>query len=297
MLPPLSAAPSAGTASEPARPLTAAHSVNGYNINEASRACGLSPSVLRIWELRYGWPSPKRKANGYRYYQQHQVEELRRAADLVRNGMPISALIIDGMPKWPNDEAKIPRHIPLAATKALPMAPRHDLARLQAGLIEALERHRGSQVLELVQRAAWVCRPQEEATHVLVPALTALTELRRGERPLAEAAPVKALVHNRCLQLLRQARVDKPAVRIVPHSDSDRTLAALTALLLGQRGVAAVAHLDAGLPPAGKRLVAADEPPVQLPAGALGLVGTIGDDRAPGLDQLVLRDQPLPWRL
>ena len=281
--------------SSPAAPASTA-APQALNINDASKACGLSPSVLRIWELRYGWPNPKRKANGYRYYQQHQVEELKRAADLVRNGMAISMLIVDGMPKWPNDEAKIPRHIPLAATKSLPRPERPELARLTAELVDALERHRGSQVLELIQRAAWVCRPQDEARHVLVPALMALTELRRGERPLAEAAAVKALVHNRALQLLRQVRVDKPTVRIAPHTDTDRTLAALTALLLAQRGVAAAAHLDAGPAPAGKRIDAADEPPLQLPASALGLAGTIGDDRAPGLDHLLKNDR-LPWRV
>src|SRR5580692_6884735 len=76
-------------------------SQQSLNINEASKACGLSPSVLRIWELRYGWPNPKRKPNGYRAYNQHQIQELKRVADLVKRGTPISTLIIDGLPRWP----------------------------------------------------------------------------------------------------------------------------------------------------------------------------------------------------
>ena len=56
------------------------------NINEASQACGLSPSVLRIWELRYGWPNPRRKANGYRSYSPHLVEDLKRIAKLIEEG-------------------------------------------------------------------------------------------------------------------------------------------------------------------------------------------------------------------
>lgn len=91
-------------------------SANNLNINEASKACGLSPSVLRIWELRYGWPNPKRKPNGYRAYNQHQIQELKRVADLVKRGTPISALIIDGLPRWPTDQAI--KRSPLGLTKS-----------------------------------------------------------------------------------------------------------------------------------------------------------------------------------
>ncbi len=74
-----------------------------FNIKEASHATGLTPSVLRIWELRYGWPKPKRKANGYRTYQRHQIEDLRRIASLVKAGQSISSLIQEnGLPHWPD---------------------------------------------------------------------------------------------------------------------------------------------------------------------------------------------------
>ena len=109
------------------------------NINEASKACGLSPSVLRIWELRYGWPNPKRKANGYRAYNQHQVQELKRVSDLVKRGTPISALIIDGLPRWPTDQAI--KRTPMGLTKARAIEKPAGVleAKLQDELIEALE--------------------------------------------------------------------------------------------------------------------------------------------------------------
>src|SRR6187399_203758 len=75
------------------------------NINEASKLCGLSPSVLRIWELRYGWPNPKRKPNGYRAYTMHQVQELKRMGELVKAGVPVSSLIVEGLPRWPATHA------------------------------------------------------------------------------------------------------------------------------------------------------------------------------------------------
>ena len=72
-----------------------------FNIKDTSSLTGLSPSVLRIWELRYGWPRPGRLPNGYRYFTRYQIEELKRMSALVKSGMLISRLIQDGMPKWP----------------------------------------------------------------------------------------------------------------------------------------------------------------------------------------------------
>ena len=32
-------------------------------IHQVAEATGLTPSLLRIWESRYGWPTPRRLAN------------------------------------------------------------------------------------------------------------------------------------------------------------------------------------------------------------------------------------------
>ena len=37
-----------------------------FSIQEAGKACELNPSVLRIWEARYGWPKPQLRKHGYR---------------------------------------------------------------------------------------------------------------------------------------------------------------------------------------------------------------------------------------
>src|SRR4051812_36615461 len=108
------------------------------NINEASKACGLSPSVLRIWELRYGWPNPKRKPNGYRAYNMHQVQELKRVATLVKSGTPISSIIVDGLPRWPTDHSRAPVPRTLTRTRALVRPTEPSEAILHRELIEAL---------------------------------------------------------------------------------------------------------------------------------------------------------------
>ena len=67
-----------------------------FNINEASKLTGLSPSVLRIWELRYKWPRPARKANGYRTYTEANIADLKWAASRVADGKLIGELIHEG---------------------------------------------------------------------------------------------------------------------------------------------------------------------------------------------------------
>ncbi len=206
------------------------------NINEASKACGLSPSVLRIWELRYGWPSPKRKPNGYRAYNQHQVQELKRAADLVKNGTPISALIIDGLPRWPADNTHKRIVANITKAKLLPKPRGHLEAKIQDELIENLERRHGLHAKELLQRACWSVRPDDEVLTSLAPCLVGLAELAAVERPLPEDPQLRGLVKDRATQLLRRYRTDTPAMWVVPASSVDQALAALTALILSQRG-------------------------------------------------------------
>lgn len=209
------------------------------NINEASKACGLSPSVLRIWELRYGWPNPKRKPNGYRAYNTHQVEELRRVAALVRSGTPISAIIVDGLPRWPSDHARPTPPRALVQTRQLPVPQATAEAALHRELIDALETRRGPHALELLQRIFWSVRPADEPLTALVPALVALAEHHAADRHFAEEGQVAAMVEHRCVQLLRMLRPGEETLPVVAATAADRPLAALVALVLSYRGIAA----------------------------------------------------------
>ena len=234
-------------------------SANNLNINEASKACGLSPSVLRIWELRYGWPNPKRKPNGYRAYNQHQIQELKRVADLVKRGTPISALIIDGLPRWPTNQAI--KRSPLGLTKARALdKPTGVLeAKLQVELVEAIEHRNISHVKELLQRAFWSVRPADEVLTALVPTLMGLEELALAERPLTEDAEVRQLIQERSLQLLRRFRRGEQAeVWVVPVVPTDQALATVTALILCLQGRQAQPWFDPGLPATGALVLAGD---------------------------------------
>ncbi|BAL27531.1 MerR family transcriptional regulator [Azoarcus sp. KH32C] len=57
-----------------------------FNIAAVERDTGLSKDVLRMWERRYGFPTPERDANGERLYPHDQVEKLRLIKRLMDQG-------------------------------------------------------------------------------------------------------------------------------------------------------------------------------------------------------------------
>ncbi len=59
---------------------------DGLNLSQISKLTGLTPELIRAWERRYGFPSPRRTAGGHRRYGADEVEALHRAALLVRSG-------------------------------------------------------------------------------------------------------------------------------------------------------------------------------------------------------------------
>ena len=61
--------------------------VADLNIAAVEREVGLSKDVLRVWERRYGFPSPTRDANGERVYPPEQVRRLRLVKRLMDQGL------------------------------------------------------------------------------------------------------------------------------------------------------------------------------------------------------------------
>jgi len=268
---------------------------SSLNINEASKSCGLSPSVLRIWELRYGWPSPKRKTNGYRSYSTHQVQELTRIASLVKSGTPISSLIIDGLPRWPADVQRTTSPRVLAKTRFLAKPIPLTEAALQRDLIDALETRRGAHATEILQRIFWSVRPADEPRSALVPALVAMAELRRAGRPLEGEAELHVMVEDRCTQLLRMVKNDGQPLRIVPARPADTALASLVALILNYRQIAAQPSQTADDMAGACVMVSEDEFPAGAAVAGLGRLTTLGDAESPGLGDLLDGLVDLPW--
>lgn len=61
-------------------------STPSFNIAAVERDTGLSKDVLRMWERRYGFPTPERDANGERLYSGEQVDRLRLIKRLMDQG-------------------------------------------------------------------------------------------------------------------------------------------------------------------------------------------------------------------
>lgn len=51
-------------------------SVSGHRIGEVARLTGLSVDTLRVWERRYGFPSPSRARSGVRLFREDDVSRL-----------------------------------------------------------------------------------------------------------------------------------------------------------------------------------------------------------------------------
>jgi DNA-binding transcriptional MerR regulator len=63
----------------------------GYPIGVAATLSGLPVDVIRVWERRYGLPSPARTVGGHRLYSPRDVALLRRAAALRAQGHSAAA--------------------------------------------------------------------------------------------------------------------------------------------------------------------------------------------------------------
>lgn len=62
-------------------------------IRDVAEQTGIAAGTLRMWEQRYGFPSPDRTESGYRRYPTEVVDVLRRVVDLRERGLSVPAAI------------------------------------------------------------------------------------------------------------------------------------------------------------------------------------------------------------
>ncbi|MEA2284752.1 MAG: MerR family transcriptional regulator, light-induced transcriptional regulator, partial [Solirubrobacteraceae bacterium] len=63
--------------------------------NAAAAMLGVSPSTLRSWERRFGYPEPRRSAGGHRQFDVAEIEALRSAFQETQNVSSAIALARD----------------------------------------------------------------------------------------------------------------------------------------------------------------------------------------------------------
>ncbi len=205
---------------------------DGYvSIKEAAELCGLTPSVLRVWEFRYGWPSPKRRSNGYRAFTRAQLDELRRVSNLIKNGMSIGTIIIDGFPRWPSQLTEATKRFPsLTAARALPVAAGADLKNRA---LTALEQGVPGKALAICQSACMDLRPKDEVAAAILPCALAIAELDAEKRQIPGIDDLRTFLTIRAKQLVH--RCAKPG-QIEVESQDDDLLAAVTAVKVAVSG-------------------------------------------------------------
>ncbi|HYE06019.1 MAG TPA: MerR family transcriptional regulator [Planctomycetota bacterium] len=212
-----------------------------FDIEQASKACGLSAGVLRMWELRYGWPRPGRLPNGYRYFTRYQIDDLKRMSALVKSGMLISRLIQDGMPKWPQDANHDPNaHIvTLEAALALPKPRSATGQEIRTHLLDALRTHNQGRAWEMLLRCSWEVHPNEQVLVGWLPTVVALDEYRQKSRPFSGADTLRTLIRDQVRDAFaRQAPESRP-LWVVPITGEDHSLAYTAAAVLCVRGLVA----------------------------------------------------------
>ncbi len=112
------------------------HAPAGLPIASVERETGLSKDTLRVWERRYGFPTPARDANGERLYAPAQVRRLAQVKRLMDRGhRPGKLLALDAAALDALDETR-------GTPPATPDAAQLDawLQRIKAHDAEALQR-------------------------------------------------------------------------------------------------------------------------------------------------------------
>jgi len=122
------------------------HTETRLNISAVERETGLSKDVLRMWERRYGFPSPGRDENAERQYTADELAKLRAIKRLMDTGLRPGKLIGQSLADLNAlAEKRIhPRRDALAPAMerdVLTLLKAHDVAGLHATLANLLVRH------------------------------------------------------------------------------------------------------------------------------------------------------------
>ncbi len=69
------------------------HPQTKLRIKDVADGTGVAAATIRMWEQRYGFPSPSRTPSGYRVYTEADIEQIRTVTALRHRGLSITAAI------------------------------------------------------------------------------------------------------------------------------------------------------------------------------------------------------------
>ena len=148
-----------------------------FSIRVASRLTGLSPETLRMWERRYGFPSPARSASGQRAYSDADVERLRLVVKALAAGYRPREVV-----------AAAPAQLRAFAQATAEVSPRETAAPLAADggtvpdALAALRAHDVTGMEAMLHARSAALSPQRFVVEVAAPLVEAVGALwERGQ--------------------------------------------------------------------------------------------------------------------
>lgn len=117
-----------------------------FTIGTVERDTGIGRDTLRIWERRYGFPTPMRNDKGERVYSAEQIHRLQRIRRVLDQGLrpgkvvPLGDEALDQLANTLPEASLNPRDIDPAHAKLIALASSGDIPALDAALEQALAR-------------------------------------------------------------------------------------------------------------------------------------------------------------
>jgi len=166
---------------------------DGYlRIGELARRTGVTPELLRAWELRYGLLQPSRSAGKFRLYSEADEARVRSMTALIDDGLSAAEAAKRALAGPPVPAA-------VATGSPAPMA-----AELSADLEEALDRFDGEAAHGVLDRAIGALSVEAVLQTVLLPFLRRLgARWSEGTASIAQEHFASSLVRGRLLGLGR----------------------------------------------------------------------------------------------
>ena len=197
-----------------------------YTIKVAARRAGVAPELLRAWERRYGVPSPRRSASGYRLYSEEDIRAVRWIQEKIGWGFSArqAAELFKGNRSGLGGDS--------------------DLDVVRGTLLNYLLAGEGEKAEAVLERAFWGYGIEAVCVGVVQPLLAWVGEMwHRGEIGVAHEHWVSELLRSVLTRLLaeeKKATRGDGGVRIVVGCAPDEMheMGALTlALFLARRGL------------------------------------------------------------
>lgn len=202
-------------------------------IGELSRRTGVSTSVLRAWELRYGLMSPERTEGRLRLYSAEEEQRVRTMQSHIRSGLSAAEAaraVLRG------ERASAPPAAPASLLGGTGDSELAMAARALAGAMARLDQSAAQEALDELLAAASF---ETVATDVLLPYLAELgSRWRRGEATIAEEHLATQVMRSRLLGLARarRPREGTSAVLACPPGELHDIALMMLAVALERRG-------------------------------------------------------------